>query len=250
MTYDHLIPHGTPPRWFAFRSLTALRVPHATTTRHFDAITAFKERGAPFQPEAADALRSAGLDLSAVAYARQIHGVEAQRVSSGGFAGTADVLATSERQVPLAILTADCLAITLCDIDAPALVVAHVGWRGTVQGTTRAAVAALEAAGGRADRAVAAIGPSIGPCCYEVDEPVIAALSAAHVEVWQPWVAAAGPGKWMLDLWDANEDLLVRAGVRRDRIENPRLCTACRPELLYSYRKRALGRLATIAALP
>jgi copper oxidase (laccase) domain-containing protein len=54
----------------------------------------------------------------------------------------------------------------------------------------------------------------------------------------------------MLDLWSANEDLLVEAGVGRARIDNPRVCTACHPELLYSYRKGNRGRLVTVAALP
>ena len=54
----------------------------------------------------------------------------------------------------------------------------------------------------------------------------------------------------MLDLWAANEALLVEAGVPPEAIENPRLCTACHPELLYSYRRGNRGRLATVAALP
>jgi polyphenol oxidase len=251
MSQHSLVLHGDPPRYLTFRSLAALGVPHATTTRHFDGTTSFAERGLPFRPEAVERLRPAGLDLSRAAYARQVHGAQTARACArGGFAGTADVLVTTEPGVPLAIFTADCLPVTLYDPAARALVVAHVGWRGTVRGTTAAAVAALEGAGGRAPDVVATIGPSIGPCCYEVDEPVIAELGAAHSGRWQSWVAAAGPGKWMLDLWAANEDLLVRAGIERSRIDNPRLCTACHPDLLYSYRKNILGRLATVAALP
>jgi purine-nucleoside/S-methyl-5'-thioadenosine phosphorylase / adenosine deaminase len=94
------------------------------------------------------------------------------------------------------------------------------------------------------------IAPSIGPCCYEVDEPVIGALSAAYPDLWERWVASSGPGHWMLDLWTANEELLVRAGIDAARIDNPRVCTACHPELLYSYRKGNRGRLVTVAALP
>ncbi|MBI2218623.1 MAG: laccase domain-containing protein [Candidatus Rokubacteria bacterium] len=251
MPHRSLVSHGDPPQYFTFRSLTAFGVPHATTTRHFDGTTSFAERGVPFRAEAVDLLRPAGLDVGRVAYARQVHGAGTARAGAlGGFAGTADVLVTTEPGVPLAIFTADCLAVTLYDPGAPALVVAHLGWRGTVRGATAATVAALEGAGGRAQEAIATIGPSIGPCCYEVDGPVITELSAAHIGLWQPWVVPAGPGKWMLDLWTANEDLLVRAGVERSRIENPRLCTACNPHLLYSYRKRVLGRLATVAALP
>ena len=63
------------------------------------------------------------------------------------------------------------------------------------------------------------------------------------------WSRPSRAGHVMLDLWTANEDLLVDAGVDRARIDNPRLCTACHAELLYSYRKGNRGRLVTVAAL-
>ncbi len=156
---------------------------------------------------------------------------------------------TAEREVPLAIFTADCLALTLWDADARVLAVAHSGWRGTARGAVQAAVAAACAVGAEAPRLRGAISPSIGPCCYEVDAPVIEAFGAAYPGSWERWVRPVRPGHWMLDLWTAAEDLLERAGVARAGVENPRLCTACHPELLYSYRKGHRGRLATLAAL-
>src|SRR5215510_14511549 len=152
--------------------------------------------------------------------------------------------------VPIAIFTADCLAIVLYDPLAPALAVAHVGWRGTVRGASQAAVKAITRLGGRAGSLRAAIAPSIGPCCYEVDEPVTGQFARAFGERWRAWVKPSRAGHVMLDLWSANEALLVDAGVAPDRIENPRLCTACHTELLYSYRRGNRGRLATLAALP
>ena len=245
-----LVPHGDPPRYFTFPSLAALGLPHATTTRHFDGATAFRDPAGPFRLDGASGLADAGIDLSRAAYARQMHGAVVARPARGGFAGEVDVLSTGDRGLPLAIFTADCLAVTLYDAEAPALVVAHVGWRGTVRGATGAAVGALTELGGRPASAVATIAPSIGPCCYEVDGPVIDAFAAQYPDVWERWVASSGPGHWMLDLWTANEDLLVRAGVRKDRIDNARLCTACNVSLLYSYRKGNRGRLVTVAALP
>jgi copper oxidase (laccase) domain-containing protein len=82
-----------------------------------------------------------------------------------------------------------------------------------------------------------------------VDEPVIGPLSAAY-EGWQAWARPAGPGRFMLDLWAANETLLARAGLDPARIESPRRCTACARDLFFSYRKGSRGRLATVAALP
>jgi hypothetical protein len=153
--------------------------------------------------------------------------------------------------VPLAIFTADCLAITAWDADAGALAVAHVGWRGTVKGAQQAAVTALGRLGADPGRLRVAIAPAIGPCCYEVDEPVIGDFTRAYgAERLARWSRPSRPGHVMLDLWTANEDLLVDAGVARDRIDNPRLCTACHPEWFYSYRKGTRGRLVTVAALP
>jgi hypothetical protein len=248
-----LVPHGgEPPRYFTFSGLAALGLPHATTTRHFPGVSSASPPAPPLDAPAQDALARAGLDFSRLAWARQVHGAAAARApSGGGYAGAADVLATTERGLPLAIVTADCLAITLWDSVARALAVAHVGWRGTARGATQAAVRALAALGAEPARLHAAIAPSIGPCCYEVDEPVVSALGRAYPRAWRGWVAPAGrAGHVMLDLWAANEALLAEAGVAPASIENPRLCTACHPDLLYSYRKGHRGRLVTVAALP
>lgn len=253
-----LTPHGAPPIYFTFAGLARLGVPHATTTRHCPGVASFAEAidarapRPPFGPETGPALRPAGLDLARVAYARQVHGAAAAPApAGGGFAGSVDVVTTGARALPLAIFTADCLAIVLHDPGAPALAAAHVGWRGTVRGAAQAAVRALAALGARAGRVHAAIAPSIGPCCYEVDEPVTRDLARAYPGRWEAWTRpAAGAGRVMLDLWAANEALLAEAGVDPARIENPRLCTACHPELLFSYRRGNRGRLVTLAALP
>ena len=246
-----LIPEGEPATHFRFSGLTALGLPHITTTRHFPGVTSPSEPTAPFNGEAQQALRAARLDPTRLSYLRQVHGAEALRApTAGGWAGAADVITTTARGMALAIFTADCLALTLWDSIARVLTLAHVGWRGTVKDTTRAAVRAAVDAGARADQLHVAIAPSIGPCCYEVDEPVLRELGRAHGRRAQAWLKPARDGHAMLDLWAANEALLADAGVDRAKIENPRLCTACHPDLLYSYRKGNRGRLVTVAALP
>ena len=248
---SRLVPHGEPPTYFTFSGLAALGLPHATTTRHFPGVTAPSQPTAPFDDDARGALRGAGLDLGRVAYARQVHGADVLRApSGGGWSGAGDALTTTERGVPLAIFTADCLALMLWDSVAHVLTLAHVGWRGTVRGATRAAVRATVECGARAERLHAAIAPSIGPCCYEVDEPVLRELGAAFGRRARAWCRPAREGHAMLDLWTANEWILADAGVDPDQIENARLCTACHLDLLYSYRKGNRGRLVTVAALP
>jgi YfiH family protein len=204
----------------------------------------------PFGPEATPLLAPRGLGAQP-AFAKQVHGAAVLRAERGGFAGHGDALATAHRGLPLVISTADCLPIVLYDARAGRLAAVHAGWRGTVQSVAGAAVAELVAAGSAAADLVVAIGPSIGPCCYEVDAPVIARFEAAFPGAWEPWMTPKGPGKWMLDLWRANRAQLIGAGVRPERVDLLRLCTGCRPDLLFSYRReRGAGRLVTVAALP
>jgi YfiH family protein len=250
VTGGSLVADGEPPTYFTFPSLTAIGVTNATTTRHCPGIGLASARPSPFAGGAAAVIESAGLAMDRVAWGWQVHGADVARVGDGGFAGHVDVLVTTLPGVPLAIFTADCLAVVLVDVEAPALAVAHVGWRGTVRGATQAAVSAMVAAGARPGRIRAAIAPSIGPCCYEVDTPVIDAFSAAYPEHWRAWtIPARDAAHVMLDLWAANTTLLEQAGLDPAHIENPRLCTACHQETLYSYRKSNKGRLATLASL-
>ncbi|HEU5193362.1 MAG TPA: polyphenol oxidase family protein [Methylomirabilota bacterium] len=246
-----LVPHGEPPTHFRFSGLAALGLPHITTTRHFPGVTSSSEPTAPFNGEARQALKVANLDGARLSYLKQVHGVEALRApTGGGYAGVADILTTTERGIPVAVFAADCLPIVLWDSIARVLTVAHAGWRGTAKGVPGAAVKAAVQAGARADQLHVAIGPSIGPCCYEVDEPVLRDFGRTHGRRAQAWFKPAREDHAMLDLWSANEALLADAGVDRAKIQNPRLCTACNVDLLYSYRKGNRGRLVTVAALP
>lgn len=250
--------HGEPPSHAALPALAAAGVRHAFTTRHqgsFDAVSA------PAGPFGVDrrwpALDALGLAPARIRYARQVHGdacLDADAPGMGGLVGVGDALFTRRRGEPLAIFTADCVPLIVVDPERPVLGMAHAGWRGTVRGIAGRLVAALvEQAGARADRLRAAIGPSIGPCCYEVDEPVIGPLRAAFPAAWDRWAvpgAAGRPGRWWLDLWAANADQLAAAGVPPGAIASPRLCTGCRQDLFFSYRKEGLaGRLATLAVL-
>ncbi len=257
--------YGTPPTHLTFDALDALGLPHASTTRHClgiapsnsphpalsPTVVHSSSEASPFGQDAWGLFRVSGLDLSRAAFLSQVHGAESRRVEQGGHAGTGDILLTTSPGLPLAVFTADCLAIVLAAPAERLLAVAHVGWRGTVKGAAARAVTALVALGAEPKTLAVAIAPSIGPCCYEVDRPVIEPLRRAFPERWKQWVAPAGPGKWMLDLWAANETQLTMAGCRAERIANPRLCTACRRDLFFSYRKEGSGgRLVTVAALP
>jgi YfiH family protein len=239
--------HGAPPTHLTVDALDAAGVRHAFTTRHHArAIT---------DVATSPALRALGAGDEGVRWARQVHGATCLVADARppGEIGEADALITTHSNAPLAVFTADCLAVVVAEPERGVLAVAHAGWRGTVGGILGRLVRTLaERFAVQPARLRAAIGPSIGPCCYEVDEPVVGPLRAAFPGDWGRWVAAAGTsGKWWLDLWRANTDQLVAAGMNASAIANPRLCTACRRDLFFSYRKEGrTGRLAVLACLP
>ena len=241
---------GDPPTHFSSPLLDAAGLPNLFTTRNFPGVTAFKEPLPPLGPEAWPLLAERGLAVAPAAFLRQVHGARVVRTTRGGCVGSADALVTDTPGLPVAVFSADCVPLLIYDPDGRRLAAVHAGWRGTAQSVARAAVDALVEAGGTPERFLAAVGPSIGPCCYEVDKPVIACLDQTFPGAWGAWVRSASSGKWMLDLWAANEDQLRGAGLRGDRIDNPRLCTGCRTDLFYSYRRGHNGRLVSIAAVP
>jgi YfiH family protein len=175
-----------------------------------------------------------------------------------------DALVTNAALVPLVILTADCAAIFFFDPVHRAVGTAHAGWRGTVAGVAARTVEVMrDAFGTNPQDLTAAIGPSIGPCCYEVGAEVINAVAATFPDhigelLVEPDMASAGSFRASVnqerkhfDLWRANEIMLAHAGVRDDAIEVARLCTACRTDLLYSHRaeKGNTGRFGGIVML-
>jgi YfiH family protein len=241
---------GDPPTHFVSPQLEGAGVPHLFTTRNFPGVTAFREPFPPLGPDARPLLESCALAAEPPAFLKQVHGAQVIRATEGGCAGSADALITETPGLPIAVFSADCVPLLIYDPDGRRLAAAHAGWRGTAQSVARAAVEALVEAGGRPEGFLAAVGPSIGPCCYEVDKPVIARFDQAFPGQWGAWVRSVGLGKWMLDLWAANEGQLRGAGLRGDRIDNPRLCTGCRTDLFYSYRRGHNGRLVSVAAVP
>jgi len=246
--------HGEPPTHLSYPALEAVGVRHFTTTRRAGSFPPADAAGGPFPPGAGGGVLGAlGIEGGEISYLYQVHGatVLAADGRPPGLIGTGDALITERPRRPLAIFTADCLAVILADPARPLLALAHVGWRGTVRGLLGRLVRTLAERHG-ADPAplVAAISPSIGPCCYEVDQPVVGPLARAFPEAWERWVTPTGAGKWRLDLWRANADQLIEAGLEPNRILNGRLCTSCRRDLFFSYRAEGGGqRLATVAML-
>lgn len=153
-----------------------------------------------------------------------------------------DGFLTDDPAVVLAMGFADCVPIFLTDLDASVVGILHAGWRGTAAQIQRLGIEHMGRRGIPPERVLAGIGPSIGPCCYEVDDPVYQALSdAAGTEPFQEKDAY----HWWLDLQLANRILLEKAGVKSEHIVDSQLCTGCRSDLFYSFRMegRHTGRM-------
>ena len=177
-----------------------------------------------------------GADVARLALNYQVHSDRVLRAAPARRGEHADGLWTDEPGLPILAMSADCLPIALVRIDAaePAVAVLHVGWRGLLAGIVAAGARAL----GRGALA-AAIGPGIGPCCYEVGEEVAALFRERFGEdVVQ---------KSHLDLWTSAERALRAAGI--DRVDRFDRCTACEPETFFSHRRDAgrTGRQGVIA---
>ena len=171
---------------------------------------------------------------------KQVHGrrVVTSLECRSAPAPEADGVVSREPGVPVGVATADCVPILCASQRGDVVAAVHAGWRGLAGGVVEASIDALR----RSDPAaewVAVIGPHIGPCCYEVDAPV---LDALRQPLGEASVAAAStptrPGHVRIDLGALTAEALARAGVARAQIARlPACCTRCDAERFHSYRR-------------
>jgi polyphenol oxidase len=217
---------------------------------------------------------------------RQIHSDIAHRVDSAKSIESqgsspevplqGDALFTREPGVLLAIQTADCIPILLADTKRRAIAAIHAGWRGTLHRIAEKTLGRMQMEfGTRPQDVVAALGPGIGQCCYEVgadvakefqaqfpnardwfEGPFDALASGENDPNWLPWLTMRPPGhpqpppRVRLDLLAANRAILAGAGVLTENIATSGFCTACRTDLFFSYRReRTTGRLMAVIAI-
>jgi purine-nucleoside/S-methyl-5'-thioadenosine phosphorylase / adenosine deaminase len=184
--------------------------------------------------------RETGLRFARV---RQVHGARVARLDAPTPpAVEADAIVCRTPGLAACVSLADCVPILLADPSSGAVAAVHAGWRGTIARAAAEAVRALAEDGASPDRLLAAVGPAIGPCCYEVS-PDLAERFASEVG---PDVVRTGRTP-SLDLWRANAAVLRAAGVPADRIETLRRCTSCERDLFFSHRRDA-GRTGRQAA--
>ncbi|SDW05017.1 conserved hypothetical protein [Marininema mesophilum] len=177
----------------------------------------------------------------------QVHGTHIHEVTSeeqgrGLYdASTAypatDGLITHADDVLLTSFYADCVPLLFYSPDTEWMGVAHAGWRGTVGGIGRNMVEAFHLRGASLANLRVAIAPSIGRCCYEVDEHVTTPLLQALPHADERVLQSTGEGGWRLDLKEANRQILLQSGLFEEHIFVSQWCTSCHPAHFHSHRR-------------
>lgn len=160
----------------------------------------------------------------------------------------ADAVLSVDPSRAILIFVADCVPVLLADRQGRVVAAIHAGWRGTSERVSAATVDAIRAIGVAPSDLVAVIGPSVGPCCYQVDRPVREAFLAVDPGAAR-WFVEDGPTRWRLDLWRANAEQLVDAGLSAEAVQAARYCTIDHPRDCYSYRREGVGAGRMAAAI-
>lgn len=228
--------------------------------------------GARDDPSAwADVAKAIGVEPALLVRVRQIHGTSVVVASADdrNRHGTdeADIIVSNDPAHALAVQVADCVPLLIADRVTGAIAAAHAGWRGLAARVPSTTVAAMRKQfGSRPADLLAAVGPSIGACCYEVGDDVMQRFQRAgfgfdRLELWfrpgpvpsasnpsMPRLAAPRAGHWFFDGWASARDQLIGAGIPEAQVFLSELCTASHPGVLCSYRRDGApaGRLAAV----
>lgn len=221
--------------------------PHA---RHLFSTRALRYRGATFADDRCRVATTLAVAPEGLVSVAQVHGGEVVRITASAHASgiQADALVTTDPTIAVSVVVADCVPVLIGDRQGRVVAAVHAGWRGTAAHIVPATIAAIQKLGMNAADLVAAIGPSIGPCCYQVDAPVLAAFRAGGAVV-DEWFTPDGPEHWRLDLWKANRDQLIRAGLPASSVHVASVCTADHLDVCWSYRREGAETGRMVAAI-
>ncbi len=182
-------------------------------------------------------------DYPCVVSLKQVHGKEVIVLDSPDSVKTSalrdgDALVTNQPDVLLVVRTADCVPVLMVDIERRVVAAVHAGWRGAVAGVVIETLSVLsQRFGSKRDQIRVGIGPSIGPCCFEVDEPVLRPLKE-HFPFWEEEVVQpTSLTHAMLDLKALIRCQLTKAGIKSEAVCVSQDCTQCDAMRFFSYRR-------------
>lgn len=161
--------------------------------------------------------------------------------------GEVDGLVTNTKDVALSTLHADCVPIYFFDSVKNVIGLCHAGWRGTVNGIAKITLEKMvDTCGCNPADVLVGIGPSIGMCCFEVDKPV-----KDEFEIKLPfskeYIKQGENGKYHIDMWNVNKQILVNSGVLPNNIEIGGICTKCNNDIFHSHRATGFNRGCMVA---
>jgi YfiH family protein len=219
--------------------------PLAAIAPHFFTTRVLRLRGD--SPEAAEhwaaVASTVGVPPAQLRRMRQVHGCTTVAADSQppAHAPEADGVMTDEHGIALIVQVADCVPLLMADPRTGAVAAVHAGWRGTAANIAAAAVRRLQQQyGSRPEDLVAAIGPSIGACCYQVGPEVREAFASVDVDGWFT-LDPNRDDRLRFDGWAANSDQLIAAGLNPANVHLARLCTMTHLSHFYSYRAEGAG---------
>lgn len=148
-----------------------------------------------------------------------------------------DALVTNLKKTPLLVFVADCVPVAIVDTKKEAVALCHAGWRGTYSKITQKSIENMEKLyGTNPEDLICVLGPSIGPCCYEVSKDLIEKFNTIITNRDEKFYIIK-ESKYYLDLWKVNELILTSCGVKKENIVNLNICTSCNSDKFHSYRK-------------
>src|SRR5262245_15996478 len=259
--------HWTDERWGR-----ALRCgPLSEAAEHLFTTRQLQLRASNVSPETSPAAVEAAWAQAAAAVAatadrlmrvKQVPGRQVRVLRAGAVGADAatarpeaDALISDAPGLVLVVQVADCVPVLMADARRGAAGAAHAGWRGTAAGVTRATVDAMRREFGTdPGDLIVVLGPSIGACCYTVGAELVEAFRSggAGEESLARWFSRTTSGDLRLDLWTANRDQLLAAGVSGDRIFLAGLCTQTHADVFDSFRAAGAkaGRMAALIRVP
>ena len=243
--------------YLTFRSLECPELVHAFSTRmggvskgYFASMNLSFQRGD--EPEAVmenhrRLAQAVGYPYEKLVFSNQVHTTKIHKVTESdcgkGICRDSDIvgidgLMTNVPGIPLMTFYADCVPLYFYDPKQRVVALAHSGWRGTVAGMGRVMVEAMKREyGSEPSDIVCAIGPSICQDCYEISGDVAEAFRDAFTEAaYADIMRDDKNGHYHLNLWKANQYILLQAGITKEHLTTTDICTCCNPKLLYSHR--------------